>query len=253
MDKSLRPLTLLVAAACAWALALLVLSLLGLGGRMGLRADEGTAPALPEVTLRALPPRLGAPEAYAEVGQRPLLNFDRRPAAVAVAEGAEGGAELDATLTSVMITSSLKLAIVRKNDAGTVHRVRLGERVEGTGWTLVSLEPRRAIFEGPGGQRAMDLRAFNGQGGEAPTAVAAVAPAATPPAADAARPAQMPTPPPSPQPAAVATAQTAPPAPGATPAPLTQEQQVEAIRRRIEARRAQMRQENARAAAQPTK
>lgn len=250
----MRPLTLLMAAACAWALGLLVLSLLGLGGRMGLRADEGAAPALPEVTLRALPPRLRAPEAYAEVGQRPLLNFDRRPAAVAVAEGAEGGAELDATLTSVMITSSLKLAIVRKNDAGTVHRVRLGERVEGTGWTLVSLEPRRAIFEGPGGQRAMDLRAFNGQGGEAPTAVAAVAPAtSSPPAAEAARPppaAQMPTPPP---PAAVAAAQAAGPAAGTAPAPLTQEQQVEAIRRRIEARRAQMRQENARAAAQPTK
>jgi len=243
--------TLLMAAACAWALGLLLLSAFGLGGRQGLLAADGVAPALPEVSLQAPPPRLAAPEAYAEIGQRPLLNFDRRPAAVAIVNGPEGGGELDATLTSVMITSSLKLAIVRKNEAGSVHRVRLGERVEGTGWTLVSLEPRRAVFEGPGGQRALDLRAYNGTGGDAPTAIATPLPASSQPVANAgpAVQAPMPSPPPAPGPA---TAQMATAAANNAP-PMTQEQQVEAIRRRIEARRAQMRQENARAAAQPTK
>ena len=125
MDRVLRPFTLLLAAACVWVLAVLVLALLGLGNRFGLLDSEaGKVQALPALSLQALPPRLAAPEAYAEVGQRPLLNFDRRPAAVAVSNGAEGGGDLDVTLTSVMITASLKMAIVRKNDGGAVNRVR---------------------------------------------------------------------------------------------------------------------------------
>lgn len=251
----MRPLTLLLAAACAWSLGLLVLAGLGLGGRLGLLPDgAGEAPSLPTVSLQAPPPRLRAPADYAEVGQRPLLNFDRRPAAVAVAENAEGAGDLDAMLTSVMITAKLKLAIVRKNEGGSVHRVKLGERVEGTGWTLVSLEPRRALFEGPGGQKALDLRAFNGSGGEAPTAVAA-APAPQVPQAPIERPGPVATaapPPVAAAPVAPAPTPAASTASAAAAAPMTQEQQIEAIRRRIEARRAQMRQEAARAAEKQT-
>lgn len=247
--------TLLLGALCVWALSLLVLAVFGLGGRHALHGTGvGQAPPLSSVTLRALAPRLGAPETYAEVGQRPLLNFDRRPAQVVVGDAAEGAAELDVVLTSVMITPSLKMAIVRRNEGGAVLRVRLGDRVEGTSWALVSLEPRRAIFDGQGGQRALDLRAFDGRGGETPTAVATVLPASPVQTVEQPGPVAVAQLPPSVSTPTPASVRVGTPAVAANPgAPMTQEQQVEAIRRRIEARRAQMRQENARAAAQPTK
>ena len=104
-------------------------------------------------------------------------------------------------------------------------------------------EPRRALFEGPLGQRTLDLRVFDGTGAPMPNA-----PPPPPPVAAGVR--GVPT---APVPAQVAAP--APPAPslpalpatleGEQPPELTPEQQVEAIRRRIEARRAMRAQEGA--------
>ena len=154
---------------------------------------------------------------------------DRRPAPVAAADG--GSNDLDASLTSVLITPTLKLAILTDNQGGASRRVRLGEAVAGTSWRLVDLQPRQATLEGPGGQRRLDLRVYDGKSGQAPTAVAgapgAVAPVA--PAADA-------------KVAPAATADAAASNPPPTPADAaSQQQQIEAIRQRIEARRRQLR------------
>ena len=247
MADSLRPLTLLLGGAALWALCLLVLALAGLGSRFAPPSGAVAAPPLPKVSLSATASRLGPWENYAEVGSRPLLNEQRRPMAVAMSAAAGGSDELDVTLSSVLITSRLKVAILTDNkDAGT-RRVRLGELVEGTNWRLVSLEPRRAVFEGASGQRTLELRVFDGQSGQAPTPVAVNADADA-----AAAPARVvPSPAPPPPPASVAQA-VPPPATVNKPDPnqMSQEEQVEAIRRRIEARRAQMRAEAEAAAAQ---
>lgn len=238
MIARLRPAGALLAAVAAWAVGLLLLALAGLGGRVGLHpGNAALAPPVPEVRLEAVGSRLGAATDYLEVGNRPLLSPERRPPAIAEGEGA-GDAPLDAELTSVLIAGDVKLAILQAREGGTSRRVRLGELVEGTGWRLVEIEPRRAVFEGPDGRRELALRVFNGVGGEPVTQVAAPAAPGTPPAQRA---------PAIPAPAVAAPA--AGPAggePGATAAadpaqsvPVTPEQQVEAIRRRIEARRAQ--------------
>jgi general secretion pathway protein N len=177
-----------------------------------------------------------------------LLNEHRQAVAVAIdANGAAGSDELDVTLSSVLITSRLKVAILTDNkDANLTRRVRLGELVEGTNWRLVALEPRRAVLDGPSGQRTLELRVFDGASGQPPTPVAEAADAdaaATPPRVV---PSPAPAPPPS-------VAQAVPPPPTVTkpdPNQMSQEEQVEAIRRRIEARRAQMRAEAEAAAAQ---
>jgi general secretion pathway protein N len=201
------------------------------------------------VTLAATASRLGPWENYAEVGSRPLLNEQRRAVAVALdASGAGGSDELDVTLSSVLITSRLKVAILTDNKDASSRRVRLGELVEGTNWRLVALEPRRAVLEGPPGQRALDLRVFDGQNGQPPTPVADNAGADAADAATRVVPSPAPAPPTSPP-----VAQTVPPPPNVSkpdPNQMSQEEQVEAIRRRIEARRAQMRAEAEAAAAQ---
>lgn len=226
MNDALRPSTLLWGTACLWALCVLGLALAGLGGHApGAPAMTGAAP-LPPLKLVAAHSRLGSLDQYQEVGARPLLMPDRRPAPVAAAEGGSG--DLDASLTSVLITPTLKLAILTDNQGGASRRVRVGETIAGTNWRLVDLQPRQALIESPAGQRRLDLRVYDGKTGAPPTPTGA--PAAAPASADAKvapSPAASPAPAPSP--------------PAADNGNLTQEQQIEAIRQRIEARRKQLR------------
>ena len=236
MADAFRPLTLLLGAVCLWASCVLILALAGLGSRVP-EVVAASAPApLPAVSLTRSVSRLGSLEQYAEVGNRPLLNASRQPVAIAAGDGAAGPAELDVVLTSVLITPRLQLAILTDNKDGSSRRVRVGEMVEGSNWRLVQLEPRRAVIEGPSGPRTLDLRVFDGRSGEMPTPVAG-----SPNAGVQARsePAVLTAPPP---PRATADVKPDPPA-------VSQEDQVEAIRKRIEARRAQMRAEADAAAA----
>jgi general secretion pathway protein N len=233
--ESLRPLTLLLGAAALWALCLLVLALGGLGERFPGPATAAVPPPLPKVSLAPTRSRLGAWESYSEVGARPLMTEDRRPAAVAAMASEAGTAELDVVLTSVMITPRVKLAVFTDSKDGRSRRVRLGEVVEGSNWRLLS------------------LRVYDGSGGEAPTPVAGTDPAQpTPgPAVQPETPSQPPRSPPAPP-----VAQNASPAATVNrpdPEQMSQEQQVEAIRQRIEARRAQMRAEAEAARAAPNK
>jgi general secretion pathway protein N len=244
VDK-FRPATLLLAVLAGWALLLLVLALMGLGGRVPYaRDDVRLAPPLPKFTLTRINSRLGAQSDYHEVADRPLMMAERRP--VAIAAAADTTTDFDAVLTSVLITPTLQMAILTDNQGGASRRVRVGENVQGTSWRLVQLNPRQAIFEGPSGQRVMDLRVYAGAAGipGVPMAVMnATDENAQPPAAAAAAP---------PMPANAQPRTTNPPTPPIATAspnapdpaqPLTQEQQIDAIRKRIEARRAQARAE----------
>ena len=247
MADTLRPLTLLLAAAGLWALSLLVLALAGLGSVFPPPESNLMAPALPKITLTRTEPRLGPFASYTEVGQRPLLMKDRRPGATPSDDG-QATSDLDVTLTSVMITRNLQLAILTDNKDASSRRVKMGETVAGSNWRLVQLEPRRALLEGPSGQRELILRVFDGKGGQAPTPnMVRAEPQPDSNGEAQAVAATVPTPPPQSAPAerqAVPQPEQARPEQG-TGSALTQEQQVEAIRRRIEARRAQMRAEAA--------
>ena len=241
MADALRPLSLLLAAACLWALSVLILALSGLGSRFAAAPADTTPPPLPNVSLTRSQSRLGPLSDYAEVGARPLLTLDRRPAPALAVDGQAGVAELDVVLTSVLITPRLQLAILTDNKDGASRRVRVGETVEGSNWRLVQLEPRKAVIEGPSGQRTLDLRVFDGKGGPAPTALARAAEAGQ----QGVAPKDLTAPPLALNPQVVVEpiGKPQPLEPAATQA--AQDQQVEAIRRRIEARRAQMRAEAA--------
>ncbi|GGA84637.1 hypothetical protein GCM10011521_23810 [Arenimonas soli] len=236
MIESLRPVNVLPAALAAWALALLLLAVAGLGANFGPHPDNAAlAPPLPQVELADSSPRLGPPSQYAEVAQRPLLIPNRRP--VAVSESGNQDAPLDFTLTGVLLVGEFRAAMLQSPDGRRDERVREGELVEGTAWRLVSLEPRAAVFEGPEGQRRLDLRLYDGSGDP----VRPRAAAGPTPAADGRRSRRGDEPAPEGAPAE-ATAD----APAKEAEAMSEEQQVEAIRRRIEARRAQMREQSAR-------
>lgn len=222
------PRTLILGALAGWALVAWGLAMSGMGGRV-----PGPTPgSIPPPSLPAMPrtsaPALGPPAQYADTSARPLFATDRRPHPFSLQGGNNeptDAAAFDLVLTSVLITPQARIAIVQKPDGTGSWRVRMGESPEAyPGWQLTSLAPRSATFAGAEGEKTLTLRVFDGQGGTAPTAAGP----ATPPVA-------MPGPVPSGPPTSVT------PAPPATDASTPDPEQIEAIRRRIEARREQMR------------
>ncbi len=260
--------TWLLGAVALWALVVWALGLFGLGGRIERLAED---PSLLQSLPRGVPAvdeRLGPLPQYAEIGDRPLFTSDRRPQPFFINPQGEGEEPetFEYVLTSVLLVPGLEMAILHPQEGGEPVRLRVGESPAGaSGWRLASIAPRSVVFDGPKGETTLELRVFDGVGGEPPTPVAA-APADTPRARpDGSRVRRQPTP----RPGAREAGAVIPVTTSSSPAPVqvtvaepgegdaadaadaasdaeevrTPEAQVEAIRRRIEARRAQQRQQ----------
>ncbi|MEG2804213.1 hypothetical protein [Stenotrophomonas sp.] len=240
-----------LATALAWAAAIWIASLFGLGGRIPAAADgDRSASPLP-VLPPALPERIASAEAYAQIGARPLFAEDRKPRPYLLG-GSEPGASSAVSLTGVLLTSEFSMAILTTDQKQSL-RLRLnGEPVNG--WQLLALEPRSATVSGPGGTQTLELSVFNGQGGEPPTVLGNPVNGAVPPAGAGAAPIGVP--PPAPRPAlpasatatanaaASGTAPAAPTPPASNPASQgPSDAQMQAIRARIQARRQQLQQQ----------
>lgn len=240
--ERIAPRTWLLAATAAWALGWWVLALAGLVGQARLLpADPALLQPLPAVPEDA-GARLQPLSAYAVALERPLLTSDRRPHPfVLEGRGEEGDAParaaFDYQLTSVLIAPPLRMAVLQPAGGGEGIRVRLGGTDDAlSGWRLVALAPRSAVFEGPGGRRTLALRTFDGTGGEPASHVPAAGERQRAIEASAAAQAEQ---------ASEDAAAQATIAPQADPPPQTNQarRQADAIRKRIEARRAQMRRE----------
>ena len=166
--------TWLLAAVAGWGLLAWLLAVFGMGNRIAPLPDDAglvkPIPALPASSTN----RLGTLGQYAEIGARPLFAEDRRPKPFSL-QGDDGTEtrEFDYLLTSVLITPNLHLAILQSPDGSKSVRVKLGEAPEShPAWRLGALTARSAVFDGPSGQRKVELRVFDGAGGQPPTAVA---------------------------------------------------------------------------------
>lgn len=261
-SEALGARTWLLMAVAAWALLAWGLALAGMGSRIvPLPDDPGLVQALPSVPA-PVPERLGPLDQYAQISERPVFAADRQPHPFYLdGQGAEATEQgFDYVLTSVLITPQLRMAILQSpgdNGQAASVRVKLGDAPPATpGWHLSELSPRQAVFDGPDGPRTLELRVFDGKGGQPPTALSSGAGArrpGTPPAQVIAqgRPVDQDDkkPPPDRPSPSDTQGRGAPPSADATepaePAqsPLTTEQQMQAIRERIEARRRQMREQ----------
>lgn len=240
--------TWLLGALALWALVFWVLALAGLGTRIErLPSDAALRQPLPSPPPPAQE-RLGPFPQYAAIGDRPLFTDNRQPQPFFLnAESTGEQNTFDYILTSVLITPGLQMAIVRPTNGGEPVRLKVGESPDATpAWSLMSVSPRSVVFAGPDGNRTLALRVYDGIGGEAPTAV--TVPRATGPAG-AAPPTGVRGPeavagagekPASPASMAAPAQPPAAPAQGVAPVS-TPDAQIEAIRQRIEARRAQLR------------
>ncbi|MBS0194278.1 MAG: hypothetical protein JSR34_08520 [Proteobacteria bacterium] len=170
----LEPLSWLLVAVAGWALACALIALAGFGGRWKpLPDDSSLAPRLPRLPAATTGSTMGPLDSYAQAYNHPLFFPDRKPAAAHV-PGKGGGDDhpLDATLTSVIITPTLKMAIVQDPKTHQSLRVREGQSLGGaySAWKLTDIAPRSATFHSDSqGDTSLDLRVFNGKGGEDPT------------------------------------------------------------------------------------
>src|SRR5690606_3780153 len=115
--------------------------------------------------------------------------------ALAPGEGraATAGNGFDYVLNSVLIAPGINLAIIEPTQGGESVSVRMGGSADAIpGWRLVELQPRAAVFDGPGGRRTLELRTWTGDGEAPPVRV---------PQPMAAQDAEAPDEPPSTQPA----------------------------------------------------
>ena len=220
-----RRMALVLAAAVGVLGLLAVAQRVGLGSGYSLAADaEGPGASGIAGQIKTEPYKLRPWVEYGELVARPLFSDTRMPEPEeATAEADPGAAQpLNVTLTGVILSGSLRLAMVKDNQSGETQRVRLGQPLGGPqgGWVLQELKPRGAVFDGAAmGKQELEL-VVDTAGAPAPMLAAA------------------------PQPQAPGAAQAAAPgaAPGAGQAPPATAN-AEAIRRRIEERRKQVREE----------
>jgi general secretion pathway protein N len=153
----------MLAAAALLLLALSLAEFFGFGSGYRLAADVAVEQK-PEAALkldegvRKLAPW---PEYGSDMLARPLFNEDRKPTPVgAKTAGPDEAKPLKGALTGVIIAGELKLAMV-KDEANKTLRLRPGQNLPGeqSAWKLVEVRPRSAMFEAPGlGQQELKLQ-----------------------------------------------------------------------------------------------
>jgi general secretion pathway protein N len=128
---------------------------MGIG--QGVRWDDPAAPeALPPLRAAAMP-ATSPLNRYAEVWQRPLFMADRKPVAVADTDDSSSNIG-DLELTGIIMTSDLRMALLRDRGKDMTVRVKEGSALADGHWTLASLTPRSAVFDNGGQRRELTLK-----------------------------------------------------------------------------------------------
>jgi general secretion pathway protein N len=162
MSKSQR-LTWMLGAACLLLLGLTLAEFFGFGSGYRLAPDVASArPPAQAVKLdegaRKLPPW---PEYGSDMLARPIFNEDRKPTPVNAKTDEAAAQPLKAALTGVIIAGELKLAMVKDEASSKTVRLRPGQNLPGeqSPWKLVDVQPRSVTFEASGlGQKELKLQ-----------------------------------------------------------------------------------------------
>jgi general secretion pathway protein N len=175
-----RKLTPVLAVLCAVFAAVLVALLAGLGRGVHWSDAAVEASSAPATKPMAMPVPT-ALAVYTEVWQRPLFSPDRKPVANAVGEDTVSLGDLE--LTGIILTAGLRMALLRSTGDGQEVRVREGATLPASHWTLATLTPRSAAFDGGGVRKELALKVAAPQSSKADAQHPAPANAAANPAA----------------------------------------------------------------------
>lgn len=144
-----------VLAGVAVLLGILLLVLLGGVGRGTRWAPPRTLPALPSAD-RADLPQAAPLQQFSVVWAKPLFNPDRKPVAHASAGGSNLG---DLQLTGIIITPSLRMALLHDKGGNREIRLRQGDSLPDGSVTLVEVQQRSAVFDSAAGRTELKLPA----------------------------------------------------------------------------------------------
>jgi general secretion pathway protein N len=133
--------------------ALLLAVSLGLGSGVRWDAPRPLA-ALPPAHVGATLPPSRPLTAFAPVWQKPLFSADRLPTATAATAAVSLG-ELE--LTGIILSPGLHLALLHDKSGDRPVRVAEGATLPDSGWRLVELKARSAVFASASGRTELTL------------------------------------------------------------------------------------------------
>jgi general secretion pathway protein N len=145
--------TTVLAGACGFLLFTALLQYAGVGRGYRWAADDPSSePPLPGSAVDDKPLKLPPANAFAEIEMHPLFNEDRKPTPIDASEGEDAAAPqspLNITLTGIISTSSLKIAMVQDKARNQSVALKVGMPLEGdqASWTLVEVKPRSVVFK----------------------------------------------------------------------------------------------------------
>jgi general secretion pathway protein N len=151
--------TTVLAGACGFLLLTALLQYAGVGRGYRWAADDPTSePTLPGGAADEKPLKLPPANAFAEVEMHPLFNEDRKPTPLDASEGDDSSAPqspLNITLTGIVSTSSVKIAMVQDKARNQSIALKVGMPLEGdqASWTLVEVKPRSVVFKSAANER----------------------------------------------------------------------------------------------------
>lgn len=151
--RTARLITLSLAGACGVMALAGVLAWMGAGRGYGW-LPEAEAPPVTGVGRIDTEAVVMPPDSeFAEVRQRPIFNEDRKPTPIVeeVKPPDAPTAPLNITLTGIVMTPDLKLAMVRDNTKNEAVSLRVGMPLPGEqqGWTLAEIRARSVVFRNP--------------------------------------------------------------------------------------------------------
>lgn len=154
-----RGLTLVLAGICALFLLLVVLFWFGVGRSYSWWTLDPTDDAAGKKKLVNAQYKLGPWDNFAEVNARPLFNEDRRPTPPMPPEqqtDVKPIPKLDVVLAGVIITSKVRLAMIKEKGKEKSTTVKEGGAMPGelSAWSLAEVKPRSAVFKNSIGESA---------------------------------------------------------------------------------------------------
>jgi general secretion pathway protein N len=151
--------TTVLAGACGVLLFTVLLQYAGVGRGYRWAADDPSSePTLPGGAADEKPLKLPPANAFAEVEMHPLFNEDRKPTPLDASEGDDASAPqspLNITLTGIVSTSSVKIAMVQDKARNQSIALKVGMPLEGdqASWTLIEVKPRSVVFKSAANER----------------------------------------------------------------------------------------------------